>query len=174
MVFEVIDNVNDPHIIEYKESNIILLDLIYNKTSYSKIPYENLRKFTDDNGIQTKELIYIANDLESFKEIYEKITSTVYKLNDEYIEGFVIEDSNNFMVKTKSFYYDKWKYLRTKMENALKNNNFKSKNKGDLEYYFMQYLKLKYENKEYDIKKVNIIKERNEFNKNYTISISDK
>lgn len=78
------------------------------------------------------------------------------------------------MVKTKSFYYDKWKYLRTKMESALKNNNFKSKNKDDLEYSFMQYLKLKYENKEYDIKKVNIIKERNEFEKNYTISISDK
>lgn len=174
IVFEVIDNVNDPHIIEYKESNIILLDIIYNKTSYSKIPYEDLRKFTDDNGIQTKELIYIANDLESFKETYEKITSTDYKLNDEYIEGFVIEDNNNFMVKTKSFYYDKWKYLRTKMENALKNNNFKSKNKDDLEYSFMQYLKLKYENKEYDIKKVNIIKERNEFEKNYTISISDK
>lgn len=174
IVFEVIDNVNDPHIIEYKESNIILLDIIYNKTSYSKIPYEDLRKFTDDNGIQTKELIYISNDLESFKETYEKITSTDYKLNEEYIEGFVIEDNNNFMVKTKSFYYDKWKYLRTKMENALKNNNFKSKNKDDLEYYFMQYLKLKYENKEYDIKKVNIIKERNEFEKNYTISISDK
>ena len=174
IVFEVIDNVNDPHIIEYKESNIILLDIIYNKTSYSKISYEDLRKFTDDNGIQTKELIYIANDLESFKETYEKITSTDYKFNDEYIEGFVIEDNNHFMVKTKSFYYDKWKCLRTKMENALKSNNFKSKNKDDLENSFMQYLKLKYENKEYDIKKVNIIKERNEFEKNYTISISDK
>lgn len=174
IVFEVIDNVNDPHIIEYKESDIILLDIIYNKTSYSKIPYEDLRKFTDENDIQSKELVYIANDLESFKAIYEKITSTDYKLNDEYIEGFVIEDNNNFMVKTKSFYYDKWKYLRTKMENALKNNNFKSKNKDDLEYSFMQYLKLKYENKEYDIKKVNIIKERNEFEKNYTISIINK
>jgi len=174
IVFEVIDNINDPHIIEYKESNIILLDIIYNKTSYSKITYDDLRKFADDNDIQAKELIYIVNDLKSFKETYKNITSEDYKLNDEYIEGFVIEDSNNFMVKTKSFYYDKWKYLRTKMETALKNNNFKSKNKDDLEYSFMEYLKLKYENKEYNIKKISIIKERNEFEKNYKFSISDK
>ncbi len=174
IVFEVIDNINDPHIIEYKESNIILLDIIYNKTSYSKITYDDLRRFADDNDIQAKELIYIVNDLKSFKETYKNITSEDYKLNNEYIEGFVIEDSNNFMVKTKSFYYDKWKYLRTKMETALKNNNFKSKNKDDLEYSFMEYLKLKYENKEYDIKKISIIEERNQFEKNYTIPISDK
>lgn len=167
IVFEVIDPVNDPHIIEYKESNIILLDMIYNKTSYAKIPYDDLRKFTDANGIQAKELIYIANNIDSFKDIYEKITSTNYKLNDKYIEGFVIEDNNNFMVKVKSFYYDKWKGLRFKMENALKNNNFKLQNKDELECSFMQYLELKYENKEYDINKVNIIKERNEFEKNY-------
>lgn len=165
IVFEVIDNINDPHIIEYKESKIILLDMIYNKTNYSKIPYEDLQKFTDDNDIEIKELIYSVNDLEAFKNIYENITSIDYKLNDENIEGFVIEDSNNFMVKTKSFYYDKWKYLRTKMENALKNNNFKSKNKDELEYSFMQYLKSKYENKEYDIKKINIITERKEYEK---------
>jgi len=54
----------------------------------------------------------------------------------------------------KSVYYDKWKYLRTKKENALKNNNFKCKNKDKLEYSFLHYLKMKYENKEYDIKKI--------------------
>lgn len=174
IVFEVIDNVNDPHIIEYKESNIILLDIIYNKTSYSKIPYEDLRKFTDDNDIQTKELIYIANDLESFKKIYENIISTDYKLNNEYIEGFVIEDSNNFMVKTKSFYYDKWKYLRTKMENALKNNNYKSKSKDNLECNFIKYLQSKYEDKEIDIKNVNIITERKEFEKSCKVVYDDE
>lgn len=174
IVFEVIDNVNDPHIIEYKESKIVLLDMIYNKTNYSKIPYEDLRKFTDENDIQAKELIYTVNDLESFKNIYENITSIDYKLNDEYIEGFVIEDSDNFMVKTKSFYYDKWKYLRAKMENALKNNNYKSKSRDDLECNFMKYLQSKYENKEIDIKNVNIIAERNEFEKSCKVVNSDK
>ncbi len=164
-VFEVIDNINDPHIIEYKDSNIILLDVIYNKTSYSKISYDNLKEFANKNGINIKEQVFTANNLQTFKEIYKNITSPDYKFNNEYIEGFVIEDSSDFMVKTKSAYYDKWKYLRTKMENALKNNNFQIKEKDELDYSFMEYLKSKYENKKIDIKKINIIEERKEFEK---------
>ena len=165
VLFEVIDNANDPHIIEYEESELILLDMIYNKTDYSKISYEDLREFADDVGISTKELIYTADNLESFKNIYENITSEDYKLADKYVEGFVIEDSDNFMVKTKTFYYDTWKYLRTKMENALKNGNYKSKTTMELELSFMQYLKTKYENKEIDLKSIDIITERREFEK---------
>lgn len=170
IVFEVIDNINDLHIIKYKESNIVLLDMIYNTTNYSKIAYEDLRKFSDANGIPIKELIYEASDLETFRVMYEKINKTDYKYNDDYIEGFVIEDSNKFMVKIKSFYYCKWKHLRAKMEKALKNNNFEASNKDELEYNFMQYLKLKYENKEVDITEINIINERNEFESSYNIN----
>ena len=108
----------------------------------------------------------MANDLESFRKIYEDITSVNYKYNGDFIEGFVIEDSNNFMVKTKTFYYNKWKYLRNKMENSIKNNNYKINGNDELENKFMKYLKLKYENKEIDIKNINIITERNEFEKN--------
>lgn len=162
-VFEVIDNVNDPHIIEYAEAKLVLLDMIYNRTNYAKISYDNLQKFADINGIEVKKLVYTVNDWNSFKNLYEKVTLPNYKLDNEYIEGFVLEDSNSFMIKVKSAYYGKWKYLRAKMENALKNNNFNSKAKDELEYSFMQYLKLKYENKEFDFKKVNIISERKEF-----------
>ena len=165
-IFEVIDNINDPHIIEYNKPNIILLDIIYNKTDYSKINYEELKKFCDKNNIEVKKLVYMANDLESFRKIYEDITSVNYKYNGDFIEGFVIEDSNNFMVKTKTFYYNKWKYLRNKMENSIKNNNYKINGNDELENKFMKYLKLKYENKEIDIKNINIITERNEFEKN--------
>ena len=153
-IFEVIDNINDPHIIEYNKPNIILLDIIYNKTDYSKINYEELKKFSDKNNIEVKKLVYMANDLESFRKIYEDITSVNYKYNGDFIEGFVIEDSNNFMVKTKTFYYDKWKYLRNKMENSIKNNNYKINGNDELENKFMKYLKLKYENKEIDIKNI--------------------
>ncbi len=165
ILFEVIDNINDPHIIEYKESKIVLLDMIYNSVDYSKIPYKSLKNFADNNGIEVKELLYTIYDLDSFKSTYETISKIDYKFNNEYIEGFVIEDSNNFMVKTKSFYYDKWKYLRSKMETALKNNKFESKSKYEIENSFMQYLKSKYENKIINIKDINIILERNEFEK---------
>lgn len=163
IVFEVIDNVNDPHIIEYKEPKIILLDMIYNKVNYSKISYDDLQKFTIDNGIQAKELVYTANSFETFKTIYEKVTSKNYKLNDEYIEGFVIEDSDGFMAKIKTSYYNQWKYLRTKMEDAIKNNNYKSKSKDELECNFLKYLQTKYEDKDINIKSINLIDERKEF-----------
>ena len=163
IVFEVIDNVNDHHIIEYKEPKIILLDMIYNKVNYSKISYDDLQKFTIDNGIQAKELVYTANSFETFKTIYEKVTSKNYKLNDEYIEGFVIEDSDGFMAKIKTSYYNQWKYLRTKMEDAIKNNNYKSKSKDELECNFLKYLQTKYEDKDINIKSINLIDERKEF-----------
>ena len=127
--------------------------------------YDNLKEFANKNSINIKEQVFTANNLQTFKEIYKNITSPDYKFNNEYIEGFVIEDSSDFMVKTKSAYYDKWKYLRTKMENALKNNNFQIKEKDELDYSFMEYLKSKYENKKIDIKKINIIEERKEFEK---------
>ena len=170
-VFEVIDPINDPHIIEYKEPKIVLLDMIYNTTDYNKISYDNLIKFTRKYKIETKELIYTIYDLEEFKNIYETISLKNYKLKDKYIEGFVIEDNNNFMVKIKTSYYNNWKNLRAKMENALKNNNFKSKSEDKLEISFMKYLQEKYENKNVDIKTTNIIIEKNEFEKSYVSTI---
>ena len=161
LVFEVIDPQNDPHIIEYKEQKIVLLDMIYNETEYSKIPYEELKQFGKSNNIEVKELIYIANNLDEFNDIYEEIISDNYKFNGEYIEGFVIEDQNNFMIKTKTFYYDKWKRLRGKMEKAIKNNDFNIKD--ELEPDFIEFLKNKYENREVDVKNINVINERREY-----------
>lgn len=163
IVFEVIDPINDPHIIEYNEQNIIILDMINNTTNYSKISYDELKQFSNDYNFEIKELVYTAKNLTEFKNIYTNITSSDYNLNNTNVEGFVIEDNNNFMVKTKTNYYDTWKSIRTKMENALKNNNYKTKCKDELEQNFMKYLQKKYENKEYDLQQINIIDERREF-----------
>ena len=67
------------------------------------------------------------------------------------------------MVKTKTKYYDLWKSLRAKMENAINNNKFNTKSKDELEIKFMTYLKDKYQNQNVDVKEVNIITERKEF-----------
>ncbi len=146
--------------------------MIYNITNYSKIPYDDLKKFADEYAFEVKELIYIVGELDEFKTIYENITSMDYRLNDKYVEGFVIEDNNDYMVKIKTNYYDTWKYIRTKMENALKNHNYNFKYKSKLEELFMQYLQMKYENTNYDMKKINIIDERNEFEKGGGININ--
>lgn len=70
------------------------------------------------------------------------------------------------MIKIKTSYYDKWKHLRSKMENALKNNNYNPQSKGELENSFMKYLQEKYASKMVDIESINIISERNEIEKN--------
>lgn len=165
-VFEVIDPFNDPHIIEYQEENLVLLDLIKNTTNFEKISYPDLQGFAQNNNISVKELAYTASNIDEFMSIYDKITAPNYKYKDSYIEGFVIEDANAFMVKTKTVYYDKWKYLRNKMENALKNNKFNTKSNDELEISFLSYLKEKYQGKEIDLESINIIQERHNFYEN--------
>ena len=162
-VFEVIDPFNDPHIIEYQEENLVLLDLIKNTTNFEKISYPDLQIFAQNNNISVKELAYAASNIDEFMSVYDKITAANYKYKDSYIEGFVIEDANAFMVKTKTVYYDKWKYLRNKMENALKNNKFNTKSNDELEISFLSYLKEKYQGKKIGLESINIIQERHNF-----------
>lgn len=169
-VFEVIDPINDPHIIEYQEQDIIILDMIYNTSNYSKISYDELKKFADDYSFKVKEVVHIATNLDEFKDIYTTIISSDYQPRGENIEGYVLEDSNHFMVKLKTNYYNTWKYLRARMENALKKNNFDvSVCKNELEEKFIRYLQEKYENKDYNLQKINIIDERHDFEKDKMI-----
>ena len=140
-----------------------MLDIIKNTVEFNKVTYPELKEFTNSINIEVKELVYTAENIDEFNDLCELITSDDYKLNNEYIEGFVIEDSNNLMVKTKTKYYDLWKSLRTKMENAIKNNKFNTKSKDELEIKFMAYLKDKYQNQNIDVKEINIITERKEF-----------
>lgn len=162
-VFEVIDPFNNPHIIEYQEENLVLLDLIKNTTNFEKIFYPDLQSFAQNNNISVKEWAYTTSNIDEFVSVYEKITAANYKYKDSYIEGFVIEDANAFMIKTKTAYYDKWKYLRNKMENALKNNKFNTKSNDELEIAFLNYLKEKYQDKKIDLESINIIQERHNF-----------
>ena len=162
-VFEVIDPFNNPHIIEYQEENLVLLDLIKNTTNFEKIFYPDLQSYAQNNNISVKEWAYTTSNIDEFVSVYDKITAANYKYKDSYIEGFVIEDANAFMIKTKTAYYDKWKYLRNKMENALKNNKFNTKSNNELEISFLNYLKEKYQDKKIDLESINIIQERHNF-----------
>lgn len=163
MVFEVIDSINDKHIIEYDKDKLVLLDEIYNSIEYSKVDYKGLKEFALKNNIEIKELVYTANNLNEFEKIFTDIRKEDYKYQNQHIEGFVIEDNIGFMFKYKTEYYKKWKILRTKMENAIKNNDFKTKDNNEKE--FMKFLELKYKDKNIDINTINIIDERNDFKK---------
>lgn len=162
-LFEVIDPINDPHIIEYQKPTLILLDMISNQTQEKRNSYEVLKTFGEENNIEVKQCSFTAKNKEEFLRIYEEVTQEEYQYQGQYIEGFVLEDASGFQTKIKTEYYSKWKYLRGKMEKALQKNDFTCEVKEPLEREFMAYLKEKYESQEIQNKKVTIIEERKNF-----------
>lgn len=112
MVFEVIDIVNDPHIIKYNKNDVILLDVIKNTMEFEKLDYEELQKVASRFNLSVKEKAVTINSTQEFWNWYYEVTQEDYKYKDEYVEGFVIEDSNGFIVKVKLDYYNKWKFMR--------------------------------------------------------------
>ena len=45
-VFECVDMKNDPHIIEYPNSELFLLDIVYNNMNFSKYEYDTVWSYT--------------------------------------------------------------------------------------------------------------------------------
>lgn len=107
-VFEVIDPINDPHIIEYDFTDVILLDIIYNTFDYKKYTIEELIIAADNFDFDYKskmETLSTEQELETslnnFDDRYGKI-----------LEGAVFEDANGYMFKYKTSYYKFWKEMR--------------------------------------------------------------
>lgn len=112
MVFEVIDIKNDPHIIKYNESKLILLDVIKNDLKFQKLNYKDLKNVGEKFGFEVKELAYTLNNIQEFWDWYYMVEEEDFQYKNEYVEGFVIEDENGFMVKVKLDYYNTWKFMR--------------------------------------------------------------
>lgn len=124
-VFECCDMVNDPHIIEYPESKVVLLDVVKNQVEYEKLSYNELVSLADDMGLIVKEKAYDIASWEDFFVWYHEVISEDYMYNGENIEGFVIEDSVGYMTKLKLHYYKFWKRLRGVAQSVLKHGNYK-------------------------------------------------
>lgn len=115
-VFEVIDPLNDPHIIEYQSSKIILLDVISNEINFNSYDYEHLKRVGHKFKLEVKELVKKLNNKEEMELFVNESMSKNYQYNGQYIEGFVLEDSSKFMVKIKCDYYNFWKKIRGLVE----------------------------------------------------------
>ena len=113
LVFEVIDPINDPHMIEYDKPTMYLLDIIKNEYVFSKLPYKELYDFAMNYGFRPKILF------DEFKT-WDGIYSLLHEIEENYdyvwkgvpIEGLVFEDANGFMFKKKSGFYGFWKHMR--------------------------------------------------------------
>lgn len=151
--FEVVEPINDPHIIDYEGRELILLDIIKRSPRFDKEPYRDMVKVAKEYGFKFKKIGATFNNWEKFIHWYEGVSKEDFKFNNQYVEGFVIEDSNGDMVKIKLHYYKLWKYLRSLKERiekgkGIKTNHIKDKTTTD----FIEFIiKLSDEDKNRDI-----------------------
>ncbi len=119
-VFECVDMKNDPHIIEYPENKLFLLDIVYNEMQYRKYGFEQLCEVAQQFGFEHKEKAYVLENWQDFFDWYYEVTSEDYKYNGRNIEGFVVEGADGYMVKLKLAYYNFWKFMRAISHEAIR------------------------------------------------------
>lgn len=111
LTFEVIDIDNDPHIIEYEKSKIVLLDIIHNDYEFKREPYEKVLELSKLINCECKTIYKEFNDVREFHKWYIDETDED-NLSKEDIEGVVIE-CDGIMTKLKFPYYNFWKFMRS-------------------------------------------------------------
>lgn len=121
LVFECVDIENDPHIIKYDKSKLVLLDIVHNEFDFIKEPYEKVIEVANLIGVDYKKLSYTFN---TWEELYGFIKEQDESYDIRY-EGWVFEDQNQFMFKYKTRFYKFWKQMRAVKERLQQGNNVK-------------------------------------------------
>lgn len=115
--FEMIAPQFDPHIIEYAEDNLIMLDFIRRSETFEKISHEDLVQLGKYIGVEVRKIWMKADNPKALEAIIKRtITEGGWHGKRDYIEGLVIEDSAGNFVKIKAHYYGKWKNARGLVE----------------------------------------------------------
>lgn len=126
-VFECIDPIHDSHIVKYNYPHLVLLDVIKNDLTMQKLPYEGkngLHALAMEIGLEVKNHDFTFN---SWQELFDfiKEQDSIFTPWDKFIEGWVFEDANGYMVKYKTPTYRWWKQNRAIMEKAQHNHEIK-------------------------------------------------
>ena len=154
MTYEVIDLKNDPHIIDEKQSRIVLLDIINNTIEFHKLPYNKFVEVCKNFGLTESEYKQVYTTFNTYRQLTEFYSEhkDANNFNDTDIEGVVIE-SGTFMAKLKFNYYSFWKLLRTVSEMTM-NGKAVPLNKlyNATANYFYKFVKEKY-NKKLELQK---------------------
>lgn len=119
-VFECIDPVHDPHIVHYYESDLILLDIIYNQYEYKHINYNDMKQVADTFNLHYKKLVKIIYSWDEFNEFINNHKT------DYAMEGFVFEDAQGQMVKYKCNWYRNWKQVRGVLQQVWNGRDIKT------------------------------------------------
>lgn len=120
IIFEVIDNEKDPHIIKYDNPCLYLLDTFKNELQDNKsYALNEVKEILKQNFINFKEVFTICNT----KEELEKTLLIKNSIIDK--EGLVFEDAEGKMVKVKFEDYLEWKTVRNYITpNMLKSQGY--------------------------------------------------
>ncbi len=123
-VFEIVDNDEDPHIIDYDWKNwAYLLDIFENTFEQQTTSYDELLKIWKKIWCYVKEKYW---ELRSIKYLTDKKLNELYSSN---LEWFVLNDEEWHHVKIKTYYYSFWKNVRSqinKMKKEYKNAKWNS------------------------------------------------
>lgn len=140
LVWEVIDIENDPHIIEYPKSKIVLLDIIHNQYEFKREPYEKVVELAKEIGCECKTIYKEFEDIREFHYWYI-VNTDEEDLSKTDIEGVVVE-CGNIMTKLKFPYYNFWKLMRKTKEQVARGSGVKlSKMYNATANYFLHWLK---------------------------------
>lgn len=143
IVLEIIDPIQDPHIIEYKDSVAFLLNVAINEFDYKNLNYNEIVQISKKLNIPCKKVVEVFYSWEDFSNWYSQIEENYYyQLNGNFVEGFVIECSDGFMFKIKTNYYSTWKKLRGVLEKLSKGRTYNTSwlsNPLEIQFfYFLQ------------------------------------
>lgn len=134
-VFEVIDPIHDPHIVEYPYPKVILLALVRNTFEYEHLGTTKLYNVALHFGFEVPQLLGVAMDYGQFVEMSKSIE------RKDGIEGCVVYDANMVpKLKVKTHWYRYWKNVRTAIANIVsdKPTNFEKNLRrcgGNIELY---------------------------------------
>lgn len=116
ILFEVIDPINDPHIIEYETPGLVALDVVKNTIEYHSLGRYAVDSVADKMNIRRKILYRTIENPSQLVDFYNEVTDLGFTYDGHHIEGFVLEDLNGYMVKLKLPFYNYWKGFRSIME----------------------------------------------------------
>ena len=114
LAFEAIDIENDPHIIKYNESNLVLLSIIKNDIYFNELPFNEVVSLGLELNLDVAQPLITLNNFSEFVNYYNDVIlkENIYDIEGAHLEGLVFKDVNNFMFKVKFPYYSYWKYMR--------------------------------------------------------------
>ncbi len=112
MTFEVIDPVNDPHIVEYDREGVVLLDVFRRAEEEEVLPYAHLQAVGQRLGLEVKQRALVMRDEKTYKGFINAMSRPGALYQGAVVEGFVFEDANGRRVKLKGAEYSFWKRMR--------------------------------------------------------------